>query len=235
MNYKLNIDPNIFAKFPEYTAFVIYAQGLDNGPSDQYSDLLLREAEGKQRKAFGSARLSSHSHIAAWRDAYKSFGAKPSKYLCSVEALLSRTLREQNLPGINRLVDFYNAVSISHVLPVGGEDWDYLKSDLILTFATGKEPFDTYQSGEKVIDYPNPGEVIWADVGGVTCRRWNWRQCHRTQLTIDTRNAYFVLDRLPPYSIRALIAAGEELVEYLRQSSPNCTISQEILRADNVN
>ncbi len=230
MNYKLKIDPTIFARFPEYAALVIYVQELDNGPSDHYSKKVLRHAEGKQRKTFGSEKPSSHSHISAWRDAYKSFGAKPNKYLCSVEALLSRTLKEQDIPTINRLVDLYNAVSISHLLPVGGEDWDFLTSDLLLTLATGEEPFVTYKSGEKVVNHPNPGEVVWADSNGVTCRRWNWQQCHRTQLTINTRNAYFVLDRLPPYSMEALIVAGEELVEHFKQSSPNCIISYEIIQ-----
>ena len=60
--------------------------------------------------------------------------------------------------------------------------------------------------------YPEPGEVIWADSTGITCRRWNWRQCRRTQLTEDTQNVYFVLDRLAPYSIEALMSAGEDLM-----------------------
>lgn len=234
MNYKLKITPHIIEKFPEYTAFVIYAQGLENRPSDEYSTGLLRSVESKQREAFGTEKLSSHPHIAAWREAYKSFGSKPSKYLCSVEALLSRTLKGQDLPVINHLVDLYNTVSIRHVLPVGGEDWEQLTSDLILTFATGEEPFVTYQSGEQVVEYPAPGEVVWTDSTGVTCRRWNWRQCRRTALTVDTSNAYFVLDSLPPYSIEQLMVAGEELMEHLKKSSPNCTINHEILSADNL-
>ena len=35
-------------------------------------------------------------------------------------------------------------------LPVGGENWDRLTSDLTLTLAAGSEPFDTYQDGEKI-------------------------------------------------------------------------------------
>jgi DNA/RNA-binding domain of Phe-tRNA-synthetase-like protein len=33
-------------------------------------------------------------------------------------------------------------------------------------------------------------------VHAVTCRRWNWRQGHRTQLTEHTTRAFFVFDRL---------------------------------------
>lgn len=233
MNYKLKVTSNIFEKYPKYKALVIYAQNLENQPSNERSTQLLREAENKQRQAFDTEKASSHPYIAAWRDAYKSFGAKPSKYLCAVEALLSRTLKGQDLPTINQIVDLYNALSISYLLPIGGEDWDCLKSNLTLKFATGEEPFVTYQSGKEVIDYPKEGEVVWADSAGVTCRRWNWRQCHRTALTIDTRNVYFVLDCIPPYPVEDLNQAGEELIEYLKSFFPNCIITQEILDAEN--
>ncbi|HEV2579911.1 MAG TPA: phenylalanine--tRNA ligase beta subunit-related protein, partial [Ktedonobacteraceae bacterium] len=183
----------------------------------------------RQRAAFADAKPATHPHIAAWRQAYESFGAKPKKILCSVEALLSRTLKGNDLPTINYIVDLYNAISIRHVLPVGGEDLDRLESDLVLTFATGSEPFDSVENGEAVIAHPAPGEVVFADSAGVTCRCWNWRQCRRTQLTLDTRNAYFVLDCLAPYTIEELMCAGEELMQYLRDTSPACAVTYELL------
>jgi DNA/RNA-binding domain of Phe-tRNA-synthetase-like protein len=234
MNYKLKIDKSITAQFPEYATFVIYAEGLENKTSNEFCTNLLRIAEREHRAAFGTEKPSFHTHIAAWAQAYKSFGTKPSKYPCSVEALLKRIVKAQDLPAINPAVDLYNAVSIRYVLPVGGEDWDCLTSDLVLKTATGEEPFITFENGEEVVTYPEPGEVIWVDKSGVTCRRWNWRQCRRTQVTADTRNAYFVLDSLPPYSMEHLTAAGEELMENLNKYSPNCTLSQEILNADNL-
>src|SRR5258707_57195 len=229
MSFQLKIDPRISEQYPGYSALIIYARGLSNGASDEGSTQLLREAESKQRAAFASEKPASHAHIAAWRQAYASFGAKPNKFLCSLEALLSRTLKGHDIPAINRLVDIYNAISISDMLPVGGEDWDPLTSDLVLAFAAGNEPFDTVENGEQVVVYPEPGEVIWVDSTGVTCRRWNWRQCRRTQLTEDTQNVYFVLDRLAPYSIEALMSAGENLMRYLREMSPGCKITYEIL------
>jgi DNA/RNA-binding domain of Phe-tRNA-synthetase-like protein len=229
MNYKLKLDPRISENYPDYTAFVIYASNLTNSLNDDYSTQLLQEAQIKQREAFGSEKPSNHPHIAAWREVYKSFGSKPSKYLCSVEALLSRTLKGNDLPTINSLVDIYNAISINYVLPVGGEDWEQLSSDLTLTIASGKEPFVTYENGAETVIYPDPGEVIWADSTGVTCLRWNWRQCRRTALTVDTRHAYFVLDRLSPYSIEQLMAAGLELIQHLKHFSPECSVNYELL------
>src|SRR5437763_16663433 len=48
--------------------------GLSNGPSDEYSTELLRNAEQKQRVALATEKLASHPHIASWREAYRSFG-----------------------------------------------------------------------------------------------------------------------------------------------------------------
>jgi DNA/RNA-binding domain of Phe-tRNA-synthetase-like protein len=229
MSDRLHVDPSIFETFPDYRGLILYAFGLANGPSDDWSTGLLRAAEVDARAAFGEAKPASHPHIAAWRETFSRFGAKPSKYPCSVEALLGRVLKGQDLPGINRVVDLYNAVSIRHALPVGGEDLDQLSSDLTLRFAAGDEPFSLINAGEEVIEHPEPGEVVWADSSGVTCRRWNWRQCRRTQLTEATRNAYFVLDSIAPYTLDQLSAAGDELTRLLEEASPGVTIERELL------
>ncbi len=226
--HRLRLDPAVAERFPTYTVLVVYAFGLENGPSDGDSTAALRTAETRARAVFGDRKPQSDTHIAAWRQTFGAFGAKPSKYLCSAEALLARVLKGGELPEINRIVDYYNAVSVSHVLPLGGEDLDRLGGDLVLTVADGTEPFDA-TDGVGEPEFPEPGEVIWADPLGVTCRRWNWRQGVRTRLTPETRNAYFVLDRLEPFSLDALAAAGDELIARLRSTSPNVEIETESL------
>jgi DNA/RNA-binding domain of Phe-tRNA-synthetase-like protein len=73
--------------------------------------------------------------------------------------------------------------------------------------------------------------VVWKDPAGVTCRRWNWRQCRRTRLVPETQNAYFVLDRLAPYAVEALDAATTELCAHLKHFSPACEIEVTSLGA----
>lgn len=228
-DYRLRVDQRVLDAFPGYSVLVIYARGLTNGESDAISERELRAAEAEARASLGERKPAEHEHVAAWRGAFAAFGAKPSRYPCSVEALLSRVLKGQELPAINQIVDLYNAVSIRHVLPVGGEDLDRLTSDLTLAFADGTEPFDVVQGGEVTIEHPEPGEVVWADSTGVTCRRWNWRQGVRTRLTPDTRNAYFVLDRLAPWPLENLHAASDDLIRLLRAVSPDCEIETDLL------
>lgn len=220
---QLRIAPEILDRYPDYRAVVVYAEGVRNGPSDDQSRALLRAAEERARVLFADSPVPEHPHIAAWRAAYGRFGAKPSRFRSSVEALVRRALTDE-LPPINRLVDLYNAISVQYVLPVGGEDRDQLIGDDVLRFASGSEPFETYERGNLVTTTPEPGEVVWADDLAVTCRRWNWRQCARTALTEKVENAFFVLDALAPYSDDDLEAAAAALRDGLLQLSPGCSI-----------
>ena len=55
-----------------------------------------------------------------------------------------------------------------------------------------------------------PGQIVWRDDLGVTCRRWNWRQCTRTRLTLY-QNALFIFDGLAPSGTTQLREAAEDL------------------------
>ena len=234
MNYQLRIDPAIHARFPDYRALVIYAADIENADSDEYSAGVLSGAEESARAAFAELSLAEHKHIQAWRQAYQSFGAKPKRFPCGVEALLKRSVSGPAIHRINKVVDVYNAVSMKWVIPAGGEDWDSLQSDLILYTARGDEQFVTRTGEGERTDFPEPGEVVWADRAGVTVRRWNWRQCSRTLVTQETRNAYFVLDRLAPFPVEALLQAGAELISHLRHISPECRLSSVLLSGERI-
>jgi DNA/RNA-binding domain of Phe-tRNA-synthetase-like protein len=225
MSFRLGVSPEIFARFSGARVLVIYVDGLRNEPSGALSRNAQREAENFARLRYSDGKASA-DHLAAWRSAYSSFGAKPSKYLSSVEALTRRILRGETLPEINAAVDLYNALSVRHVLPVGGEDREQLRSDLWLKVAQGDEPFVT-RAGET--EKAEAGEVVWADAAGITCRRWNWRQGGRTALTLSTTRAYFVLECLPPFKTEDLLIAGNALAEALVRLSPDCSIEKELL------
>jgi DNA/RNA-binding domain of Phe-tRNA-synthetase-like protein len=200
---------------PDYRALLVVAEGLRPGPSDDWSESLLADAEAHP------VRLDD-PHVLAWAEAFRAFGAKPQRTRPSVTALLRRL---PDLPRVDRLTDAYNAVSVRHGVPVGGEDLDAYVGTMRLVRAGGDEPFETTASGEPVVESPEPGEVVWRDDAGVTCRRWNWRQCTRTRLTTATTRAVFVLDALGPMSDEALAAAGDALATALSAGSPHATVA----------
>jgi DNA/RNA-binding domain of Phe-tRNA-synthetase-like protein len=166
---------------------------------------------------------------AAWRDAYQAFGAKPKRTRPSVEALLRRV--EAGLPRIDRLTDIYNAMSVKHLLPIGGEDLGAYRGPARLVRAAGDEPFDTIRDGQPVTEHPEPGEVVWRDDAGVTCRCWNWRQCVRTRITGATVSAVFILDGLAALGEGGLIIAGQDLAGQLTAFHPGAQLSWRLIGA----
>ena len=214
-----HVDAAVFALRPDYRAMLLAVDGLVPGPSDQASDALLQAAEATAREALRGRPAEELPHIAAWREAYRAFGAKPQRTRNSLEALLRRAA--SGLPRVNRLTDLYNAVSVLHQVPLGGEDLTRYAGTPRLVRATGTEPFDTVADGSAVIEQPDPGEVVWCDDAGVTCRRWNWRQARRTQLRENTTAALFILDALDPLPDEALHATAEDLTAHLARLGPD--------------
>jgi DNA/RNA-binding domain of Phe-tRNA-synthetase-like protein len=221
------VDDAVFALRPDYRAMLLAAGGLVPGPSDDASDTLLRQAESAARQQLREQPAEQLPHIAAWREAYRAFGAKPQRTRNSVEALTRRV--EAGLPRVNRLTDLYNAVSVLHQLPVGGEDLSRYHGAPQLIRATGAEPFDTAADGVSVVEHPDPGEVVWCDDAGVTCRRWNWRQARRTQLSEHTTTALFILDVLDPMTDEQVHAAADDLTAHLRRLGPDVHIARRFL------
>ncbi len=214
-----HVDAAVFALRPDYRAVLLAVDGLVPGPSDQASGALLHAAESAAREALRDRPVEQLPHVAAWREAYRAFGAKPQRTRNSLEALLRRAA--SGLPRVNRLTDLYNAVSVLHQIPLGGEDLTRYTGAPRLVRATGEEPFDTVADGVVVTEHPDPGEVVWCDDVGVTCRRWNWRQARRTQLREDTTAALFILDALDPLTDRALHDAADDLVAHLARLGPD--------------
>lgn len=223
------VDAAVFTLRPDYRAMLLAVDGIVPGPSDRTSDALLRAAEAAAAAALGGQSAEELANVAAWREAYRAFGAKPQRTRNSLEALLRRAT--SGLPRVNRLTDLYNAVSVLHQIPLGGEDLTRYAGPPRLVRATGTELFDTLADGVTVIEHPDPGEVIWCDDAGVTCRRWNWRQARRTQLRDDTTTALFILDALDPVTGEALQAAADDLATRLAQLGPAVQIVHRLIAA----
>ncbi|MHA7295427.1 B3/B4 domain-containing protein [Arthrobacter sp. HLT1-21] len=224
------VDTEVFELRPDYRAMIIAVDGLVPGPSDQGSEALLQAAEASARRLLDETRVEQLPHVAAWRDAYRSFGAKPQRTRNSLEGLVRRAV--VGLPRVNRLTDLYNAISVLHQVPLGGEDLaGYIGAPRLIR-ATGDELFDTATGGTETVEHPQPGEVVWCDDAGVTCRRWNWRQGRRTQLSDDTTTALFIVDALGPMTDDALQRAVHALGSHLEQLGPDVQLASHLVRAE---
>lgn len=212
-----SVDPAVLELRPDYRGLLMVVDGLSPevtaGDGGQAVEDLITAAEKHAAELVAQSPVDELPHIAAWREAYRAFGAKPQRTRNSLEALTRRA--EKGLPRVNALTDVYNAICVLHQIPFGGEDLEHYQGPASLFRASGTEPFDTASGGEMVIEHPDEGEVVWGDDAGVTCRRWNWRQGRRTALSDRTRSALFILDGLDPVSNDQLRAAADALVAAL--------------------
>ena len=225
MTLTLTVFDDVRALAPGFTHVAIEAHGLVNGPSNEAGSALLDDAARRLAARLDGRAPHEDSHMAAWRQVYTAFGSKPSRTRNSAEALAKRALSDAGLPRINLLVDLYNAVSVAHLIPVGGEDIDRIEGDMRLIRATGEEDFVTVAGGAETVEHPDTGEVVWRDDMGVTCRRWNWRQGPRTRLTEETTSGVFLLESLAPMPVAEVAAAAAELAGLLAEFSPGADIA----------
>lgn len=100
-----------------------------------------------------------------------------------------------------------------------------------LVVAAGDESFDTVADGLPTSQTVAAGEIAWRDDAGVTCRRWNWRQCVRTRLTESTTDALFIIDGLGSDARSRAQATADDLVVRLRTDSPGASFAIRTLAA----
>ncbi|HCR71939.1 MAG TPA: hypothetical protein DIW23_10885 [Anaerolineae bacterium] len=213
---KLIIADTIFDEFPDAFLGVVILHDIDNSQNKPEITEMLRQAEAELSGKLGNTPVIEHPHIATWREAYRKFGAKPKDYPSSVENLTRRVLNGTQLGYINSLVSLYNTISLRYILPVGGEDLDQIVGDVYLT-KSGDNESPVILLGEKEARAPRVGEIIYKDEVGAICRRWNWKEADRTKLTHETKNAFLVIESLPPVPRNLVENAIHELADLVKQ------------------
>lgn len=209
-----SIANEVFAQFPGYVRGVVLAFDVTNGSSSDELVSLLRSAEESVRSQLKADTIADYPKIKSWRDAYRAFGAKPSEFRSSIEALARRALHQQELPSINALVDIGNVLSLRHIVPVGGHAIDVLTQNIALRPATGEEEFVPFGSDQ--LEHPLPGEIIFAEGTTVLTRRWTWRQANHTLTLPETRAIEFNIDGLSPVTPSEVEEIGQALTGMIK-------------------
>jgi DNA/RNA-binding domain of Phe-tRNA-synthetase-like protein len=212
--YFYSIDDAIFKQFPGYCRGVVLAFDIKNGDSPNELTKLMREAEESVRKSIDKDEIAAHARIASWREAYRSFGAKPSKYRSSIEAMVRRVANNNELPGINTIVDIGNIISLRHIVTAGGHAIDLLNGDISLRKAEGNESFTAF--GTEKIENPDPGEIIFTEGSTVLTRRWSWRQANHTATQKSTTAVEMNIDGLPPVTMSEVEDICNEVIDMIK-------------------
>jgi DNA/RNA-binding domain of Phe-tRNA-synthetase-like protein len=205
------ISPNILERFPEYRRGLVIARNVHNGPASPELVALLRAAEASVAARTSLDGIAEDPSFRPWRDAFRWFGAKPSEFRSSVEALARRALRGQPLPTITSLVDIGTTMCLRHLVPIGGHALDDVNGDLELRPALGSEVFVPFGSDQA--EHPLQGEIIFAEGDTVLTRRWVWRQANHTLVVPETRRIVFNIDVLRKVDEQEVVAYCDDLAE----------------------
>lgn len=224
------VGDEVFARFPGYTLGVVVLDRCDNTAARPALDALLRATEAETRARI-RGNVADLPEVAAWRDAYRRFGARPSEHRSAIEAMLRRVLKPDALPAINPLVDIGNLVSLRHMLPVGVHPVGALPRTVSLRLADPSDRFVPAEGAEP--ETPAPGEVVLASGTDVLTRRWTWRQSVGTRTLADTTRVFFNVDGLPPIEPAQVEAAMREVIDLVGEHCGARVRASAVLTAAN--
>ena len=216
--------------FPDSKIGILLCKGIDNHikEEDKYADYL-KECQKLAAEHIQNPEFTQNPIIRTWRDAFYKFKTKKGAR-CSIEALLKRVSKGNDIGTIIPLVDIYNGISLKYGVPIGGENIDAFDGDIRLTVAEGGEEFITYGSDKS--EPPYPGEVVYKDNAGAICRCFNWRESVRTMLTEDTTNAFMIIETVAGERDDVMDQALEEMKAMIEQELGG-TVTKHIADAAN--
>lgn len=113
--------------------------------------------------------------------------------MCSIEALMIRISKGNDIPHINSIVDLGNTLSLKYELPIGVHDMDnFIDGDIQIRESDGNDNFVPFGSDE--IEHSEAGEIIYASGNEVKTRRWTWRQGEKSKVTEESKNFFIPID-----------------------------------------
>ena len=188
------IEPEIFGRFPGLHIAVAVAYGLDNNEDRPEVTTRWREAWAGATAGAVYGNAQSHPRVKPWRERFQAQGISGKEFPSSIEAMLRRALKGGEPFTINPLVDFYNAVSLRHLVPAGGFDLGEIDGPLVLRLT---RPGDTFVAldAEQPLATP-PGEVAYANGQTVLTRHFVWRQARTALISRKTRDVFLVSEIL---------------------------------------
>jgi DNA/RNA-binding domain of Phe-tRNA-synthetase-like protein len=179
----------------------------------------------------GDTPLAEVASLAAWRQAFRAFGVKPTQHRPAAEALLRRLTKKGGIPNLNRLVDLGNLVSIRYAMPVAVFDTREATGTVTVRFAEGRERFT--ELGSQETKHPDPGEVIFVDDADlISARRWCWRQSAQSAALESTTEALITVEGHHDKAETEVRAAVDDLLALLAEFAGGIH-QAAVLSADN--
>ena len=206
---RFEVSPELFELLPDAVFGVVAVRGADNSREYPEISALLRFASADCAAALAGVKVKESPDIVPYREAFRALGINPNKFMCSIEALLTRIAKGKGLPEISPAVDLGNAVSLMTRLPIGAHDMGTVGRALEVRPARAGDSFVPFGGGEA--ETPEPGEIVYVSSGEVRTRRWTWRQSETGKITPGTSDLLFPIDGFAGVNLERVLAAREML------------------------
>ena len=154
------VSKEFFDKLPNACFGAVAVRGLDNTHDIPELEEMLAGNVAECEAYFTGKKPKETEDILPYRAAFTALGINPNKFMCSIEALLTRIAKGKGFPHINAAVDLGNAVSIKHRLPMGAHDLDTIADGLDVRLAEEGDTFIPFGSTEE--ESPDVGEAVYA-------------------------------------------------------------------------
>lgn len=189
---KLSIDDKIFENFPEAKIGWLRAGITNSHGSARVAEMKSGLVRALNDIGISADTLTLHPDVRRWREVYSKMGVKPSKYRCSLEALLRRVFKG-DIWQVSDVVDCYDCVSALNLLPMGAHDMTKLRGNMTLRHIREGEKFYPLGAGDSVIECAPP-QIAYADEEKICCWLWNYRDTRDACVDENTREALFLVD-----------------------------------------
>lgn len=208
-----------------YTGVVV-ATGLDNNKVNDKVIKLLNDVINSTDTEISGKNIKELPELQEYREAMNSLGVNPSKYPCSIEAILTRISKKHEFPSISPVVDIANYISIKYKVPVGVHDTDTMDGDLVVRLTT-EEDCISGDGDDKIA----AGEPVYAVNDSIRTRKWLWRQMPAGRVTEDSTNFIFPIDGFEDNKEK-IEEACEELARLLEDLFGG-TIEKSVINREN--
>lgn len=213
---KFIVSKDFFDKVSDAYFGVVVVKGFDNTKGYSFIDEEFDKNLDKCKSEFLGVKVKESDLIIPYRNAFLALGINPNKYMCSIEALMTRISKGHDIPRINSIVDLCNSLSLKYTLPIGAHDIDNFKGDIEIRCANSNDTFVPFNSEE--VEVPDEGEFVYVSGNEVKTRRWTWRQGEKSKLTLESTNLFIPIDGFMSNKDK-VEALKEELVSFLKSEN----------------
>ncbi|MEM6499141.1 MAG: phenylalanine--tRNA ligase beta subunit-related protein [Pseudomonadota bacterium] len=210
------IDPHILQRFPDIKVAALAARIDTPAQLAGLIGELASQLPSVVERVNAAEPITQLDDIAVWRQAYGAMSIKPSKFHSSIEALLRRVKKGDDISTGLPVVDLYNLISVTHGTPMGAYDRSKLKGDeMLLRLADPNlDRFDPL--GGRAESFPiNADLVVHAMESEILCWGFNSRDSAVSCVDESSQQIIFMSESVAQITSERPVVGLEALADHL--------------------